>query len=102
MENPLIREATKDFVKEHEDLLGADYFQHSIHHPGQNVSRALSVLADHHDDIVLGHVPVGKNKAQMEYLEKSYATMATAVSQWKQQLIRNKVSATNVRPAGDH
>ena len=34
----------------------------TVHCPGQNVSRAVSVLGDRHDDIVRGLVPVGKNQ----------------------------------------
>ena len=36
-------------MTEHEELLGADFFEHDIRHPGVGVSRAISVLK-HYDD----------------------------------------------------
>ncbi|CAM6054185.1 unnamed protein product [Sphagnum tenellum] len=35
----------------HEELLGADFFEHDIKHPGVGVSRAVSVLHYFHDDV---------------------------------------------------
>ena len=49
-------------MEEHEELIGADYIEHNIHRPGQDLTRTVSVLGNHHNDIVRGHVPVGKNK----------------------------------------
>ena len=49
-------------MTEHEELLGADYMEHNIHHPGVGVSRAVSVLKNHNDNVDLQLVPVGKNK----------------------------------------
>ena len=49
-------------MREHEELIGADYIEHNIHRSGQDLTRAVSVLGPHHADIVRGHVPVGKNK----------------------------------------
>ena len=49
-------------MEEHEELIGADYIEHNIHQPGQDLTRTVSVLGNHHNDIVRGHVPVGKNK----------------------------------------
>ena len=49
-------------MREHEELIGADYIEHNIHRSGQDITRAVSVLGPHHDDVVRGHVPVGKNK----------------------------------------
>ena len=49
-------------MHEHEELLGADYMEHNIHHPGIGVTRAVSVLKDHKDNVDLQLVPVGKNK----------------------------------------
>ena len=51
-------------MSEHEELLGADYWEHNIHHPGVGVTRAVSVLKDHHDNVDLQLVPVGKNKGR--------------------------------------
>ena len=38
-------------MTEHEELLGADFFEHDIRHPGVGVSRAISVLKNFHDDV---------------------------------------------------
>lgn len=35
----------------HEELLGADFFEHDIRHAGVGVSRAVSVLQFYHDDV---------------------------------------------------
>ena len=51
-------------MTEHEELLGADYMEHNIHHPGVGVTRAVSVLKDHADNVDLQLVPVGKNKGR--------------------------------------
>jgi hypothetical protein len=51
-------------MSEHEELLGADYWEHNIHHPGVGVTRAVSVLKDHHENVDLKLVPVGKNKGR--------------------------------------
>ena len=49
---------------EHEELLGADYMEHNIHHPSVGVSRAVSVLKEHKENVDLQLVPVGKNKGK--------------------------------------
>ena len=49
-------------MTEHEELLGADYMEHNIHHPGVGVTRAVSVLKEHKENVDLQLVPVGKNK----------------------------------------
>ena len=38
-------------MSEHEELLGADFFEHDIRHPGVGVSRAISVLKNYDDHI---------------------------------------------------
>ena len=48
-------------MHEHEELLGADFFEHDIRHPGVGVSRAVSVLKNYHDEIDPTIVPKGKN-----------------------------------------
>ena len=53
-------------MTEHEELLGADYMEHNIHHPGVGVTRAVSVLKDHADNVDLQLVPVGKNKGSLK------------------------------------
>ena len=35
----------------HEELLGADFYEHDIRHPGVGVSRAVSVLKHYYDDV---------------------------------------------------
>ena len=59
-------------LTEHEELLGADYTEHNVHHPGVGVTRAVSVLKRHDDRVDLGLVPVGRNLGHMEYLENHY------------------------------
>ena len=49
-------------MRDYEELLGADYVEHNIHRHGLNLTRAVSVIGDKHDDVLRGHVPVGKNK----------------------------------------
>ena len=48
----------------YEELLGADYFEHDIRHPGVGVSRAVSVLKHYHDDIDETLEAKGFNKGQ--------------------------------------
>ena len=67
-------------LTEHEELLGADYTEHNIHHSGVGVSRAISVLKKHDQAVELNLVPVGKNKGHMDYLEKEYGTKLNQVS----------------------
>ena len=59
-------------MTEHEELLGADYMEHNIHHPGVGVTRAVSVLKDHKENVDLQLVPVGKNKGILN-LTESYS-----------------------------
>ena len=61
-------------LTEHEELLGADYTEHNVHHPGVGVTRAVSVLKKHDEKVDLNLVPVGKNKGHMDFLERVYAT----------------------------
>ncbi len=49
-------------MDEYEELLGADYAEHNIHHPGVGVTRAVSVMRRHDSHHDLGLIPVGKNK----------------------------------------
>ena len=49
-------------MSEHEELLGADYMEHNVRHPGVGVTRAVSVLKTHEENVDLQLVPVGKNK----------------------------------------
>ena len=51
-------------MTEHEELLGADYTEHNILHPGVGVSRALSALGERNTLI-----PVGKNKGSLHILK---------------------------------
>ena len=47
---------------EHEELLGADFFEHDIRHQGVGVSRAISVLKNFHDDIDSAIAPTTVNR----------------------------------------
>ena len=49
-------------MTEHEELLGADFFEHDIRHPGVGVSRAVSVLKNYDDEIDTTIVPTTMNK----------------------------------------
>ena len=51
-------------MHDHEELIGADYCEHNIHHPGVGVTRAVSVLRDHIDGVDLNLYPVGKNQGE--------------------------------------
>ena len=48
----------------HEELIGADFFEHDIRHPGVGVSRAVSVLKNYHRDIDETLEPKGFNKGE--------------------------------------
>ena len=50
-------------MHQHEELLGADYFEHDIRHPGVGVSRAVSVLKHYHEDVEILE-PKGQNEGQ--------------------------------------
>ena len=52
-------------MTETEELIGADYTEHNIQHPGVGVSRAVSVLAKHDAKVDLNLIPVGKNKGEL-------------------------------------
>jgi hypothetical protein len=52
-------------MTEHEELLGADYAEHNIHHPDVGVTRAVSVMRRHDSHHDLGLIPVGKNKGKI-------------------------------------
>ena len=79
-------------MRDYEELLGADYVEHNVHRHGLDLTRAVSVIGDKHEDILRGHVPVGKNKVgdtimmvtldsllqgHMDYLETTYADIPT-------------------------
>ena len=49
----------------HEELLGADFFEHDIHHPGVGVSRAVSVLQHYHEDVDVTIERKGGNKGEL-------------------------------------
>ena len=66
-------------MRDYEELLGADYVEHNIHRHGLHLTRAVSVLGEKHGDILRGHVPVGKNKGHMDYLEDTYCDLATNI-----------------------
>ena len=68
-------------MRDYEELLGADYVEHNIHRHGLDLTRAVSVIGDRHGDILRGHVPVGKNKGHMDYLENTYSDLATTIKQ---------------------
>ena len=61
-------------LTEHEELLGADYTEHNIRHPGVGVTRSVSVLKKHDEKVDLGLIPVGKNKGHMDFLETEYSS----------------------------
>lgn len=52
-------------MTEHEELLGADFFEHDIRHPGVGVSRAVSVLKNYDDKIDTSIVPTTMNKGKI-------------------------------------
>lgn len=52
----------------HEELLGADFFEHDIRHPGVGVSRAVSVLKHYHDEIDPTILPKGTNPGHEELI----------------------------------
>ena len=51
-------------MHQHEELLGADYFEHDIRHPGVGVSRAVSVLKHYHEDVEILE-PKGQNEGKL-------------------------------------
>lgn len=53
-------------MTEHEELLGADFFEHDIRHPGVGVSRAVSVLKNYDDEIDTTIVPTTMNKGKSQ------------------------------------
>ena len=57
-------------MEEHEELLGADFFEHSIRHGGPEVARAVSVLK-HFNDHVDPEIPVKSgNKGHDAYIKR--------------------------------
>ena len=68
-------------MTEHEELLGADYMEHNIHHPGVGVTRAVSVLKDHKENVDLQLVPVGKNKG-IRNLTESYSKIRKNITSY--------------------
>ena len=54
-------------MRDYEELLGADYVEHNVHRHGLDLTRAVSVLGERNEDILRGHVPVGKNKVGEKY-----------------------------------
>ena len=82
----------------YEELLGADYTEHNVRHPGVGVTRAVSVIRRRDSEVDLGLILVGKNKGErrkdliggnsikssfasghMDYLEKVYAARLNRV-----------------------
>lgn len=57
-------------MEEHEELLGADFFEHDIRHPGVGVSRAVSVLQHFHEEIDPYILPKGQNLGHEELIQK--------------------------------
>ncbi len=49
-------------MEAHEELIGADFFEHDIRHPGVGVSRAVSVLKHFHENIDVNLEQKGYNK----------------------------------------
>lgn len=103
-------------MTEHEELIGADYMEHNIHHPDVGVTRAVSVIKKHDKHVDLGLTPVGKNKGKtfrndrhniivsllvtghMEYLEKYYASRLTsAIRSRSQSSKKNQVMADETK-----
>jgi len=66
-------------MTEAEELIGADYAEHNIHHPGVGVTRAVSVIGRRDPAVDLGLTRVGNNKGHSEYLEKIYSAKLAAV-----------------------
>ena len=64
-------------MHDHEELIGADYCEHNIHHPGVGVTRAVSVLKDHFQGVDLNLYPVGKNQGEQAQ-GKYYQAILTA------------------------
>ena len=52
-------------MTEHEELLGADFFEHDIRHPGVGVSRAISVLKNYDEEIDCTIPPTTMNKGSI-------------------------------------
>jgi len=49
-------------MEEHEELLGADFFEHDLKQSGVGVSRAVSVLKHFHDEVDDTITAAGVNK----------------------------------------
>ena len=64
----------------HEELLGADFFEHDIRHPGVGVSRAVSVLKNYHRDIDETLEPKGFNKGKTNSITIWYVVMSCTFS----------------------
>ena len=61
-------------MTEHEELLGADFFEHDIRHPGVGVSRAISVLKHYDDGIDCTIAPdtINKGYKYFRYIKHKY------------------------------
>ena len=57
-------------MEAHEELLGADFFEHDIRHPGVGVSRAVSVLQHFHEEIDPNILPKGQNPGHEEIIQR--------------------------------
>jgi len=68
-------------MTEIEELIGADYMEHNIHHPGVGVTRAVSVIGKRNPSVDLGLTRVGNNKGHSDYLEKVYAAKLANVEE---------------------
>ena len=62
-------------MTEHEELLGADFFEHDIRHPGVGVSRAISVLKHYDDGIDCTIAPdtINKGYINCQWIINKYA-----------------------------
>ena len=70
-------------MTEHEELLGADFFEHDIRHPGVGVSRAISVLKNFDEDIDCTIAPttvIRGNKLRSYKYQKYYISIKIRIS----------------------
>ena len=79
-------------MTEHEELLGADFFEHDIRHPGVGVSRAISVLKNFDEDIDCTIAPTtvnrGNNLRSYKY-QKYYILQVTEFVMFEYYLFRS-------------
>ena len=77
----------------HEELLGADFFEHDIHHPGVGVSRAVSVLQHYHKDVDVTIERKGGNKGKKQTLKQFGKVRGAA----KEKLTSSPGKMTNIK-----